>query len=73
MVFWFTPVMTVSHLLFAVGTTAYVLIAIQLEERNLVESLSDYAAYRKRVPMLVPFTKTAIGSKVQEQAEASRA
>lgn len=54
MVFWFTPTMTVSHLLFALGTTGYILIAIQLEERNLVDLLPGYADYRRRVPMLLP-------------------
>ncbi|MEZ6117645.1 MAG: isoprenylcysteine carboxylmethyltransferase family protein [Pirellulaceae bacterium] len=54
MVFWFTPTMTASHLFFAVVTTAYILIAIQFEERDLANSLPGYAEYRKRVPMLVP-------------------
>ncbi|MGD8999511.1 MAG: isoprenylcysteine carboxylmethyltransferase family protein [Granulosicoccaceae bacterium] len=52
--FWATPTMTVTHLLFAVATTAYILIAIQLEERDLVAELPEYKAYRKRVPMLIP-------------------
>lgn len=53
--FWSTPTMTVAHLFFAVMTTAYILVAIQLEERDLVAHLGrDYAEYRKRVPMLVP-------------------
>ena len=47
--------MTVAHLLFAVATTAYILIAIQLEERDLVRAHGlDYVRYRQRVPMLVP-------------------
>jgi protein-S-isoprenylcysteine O-methyltransferase Ste14 len=58
--FWATPTMTVTHLLFAIATTAYILIAIQLEERDLVKSLPEYKAYRKRVPMLIPrFAKRA--------------
>jgi protein-S-isoprenylcysteine O-methyltransferase Ste14 len=52
--FWATPTMTVTHLLFAVMTTAYILIAIQLEERDLMREHPEYAAYRNKVPMLIP-------------------
>ena len=52
--FWSTPDMTVTHLLFAVMTTGYILIAIQLEERDLVDAHPQYAAYRQNVPMLLP-------------------
>ena len=55
LVFWATPTMTAAHLIFAIVTTAYILVAIQLEERDLVaQHGADYENYRKRVPMLVP-------------------
>ena len=54
--FWATPRMSVGHLLFAVVTTVYMLIAIQLEERDLEASLGeDYAEYRGRVSMIIPW------------------
>lgn len=52
--FWCTPNMTVTHLVFALATTAYILIAIQLEERDLMKVHPEYAEYREQVPMLVP-------------------
>jgi protein-S-isoprenylcysteine O-methyltransferase Ste14 len=55
--FWATPTMTVAHLVFAIATSAYILIAIQLEEHDLVAAHPEYEDYRRRVPMLVPFMK----------------
>ena len=53
--FWAAPTMTVAHLVFALATTGYILVAIQLEERDLVHFYGDtYRAYRQRVSMVVP-------------------
>ncbi len=54
-IFWAAPTMTVAHLIFALATTAYILIAIQLEERDLVSAFGNtYVDYRARTPMLIP-------------------
>jgi methanethiol S-methyltransferase len=57
--FWATPTMSVTHLVFALATTTYILIAIQFEERDLMDALGDdYRRYRERVPMIIPFLGT---------------
>ena len=64
--FWMTPTMTFTHLLFAAATTAYILLAIQFEERDLVREHGEvYESYRRKVPMLVP----SFGKRTVEQAE----
>jgi protein-S-isoprenylcysteine O-methyltransferase Ste14 len=57
--FWAAPTMTIGHLLFAAVTTAYILVGIFLEERDLVDLFGeDYLRYRGQVSMLVPWRKS---------------
>lgn len=54
-IFWATPQMTVAHLVFALATTAYILIAISWEERDLLSAHGEtYRRYREQVPKLIP-------------------
>ena len=56
--FWSAPTMTTGHLFFAIMTTAYILVAIQLEERDLVSIHGEqYLNYRKSVSMLTPWPR----------------
>jgi protein-S-isoprenylcysteine O-methyltransferase Ste14 len=62
MIFWAAPTMTVAHLLFAIVTTAYILVAVRFEERDLINEHPEYREYRQRVPMLIPLFKRAARS-----------
>ncbi len=56
--FWSAPVMSVGHLVFAVATTLYILIALQFEEADLIGAFgAEYRDYRRRTPMLIPFPR----------------
>jgi protein-S-isoprenylcysteine O-methyltransferase Ste14 len=54
-VFWVAPTFSVGHLLFASAMTAYILVAVPLEERNLAQQLGEpYRSWRARTPALLP-------------------
>ncbi len=62
--FWATPHMTEGHLLFSAVTTVYILIAVQLEERDLIAMLGQaYTDYKARVPMMIPFLRRGGGDR----------
>jgi protein-S-isoprenylcysteine O-methyltransferase Ste14 len=57
---WAQPVMSATLALLAGGLTAYLVLGIVLEERDLLRRFgADYAAYRRRVPALVPWRAPA--------------
>ncbi len=56
--FWATPRMSVGHLVFAVATTVYILIAVQIEEHDLTNLYGDtYMEYKREVAMLIPMPR----------------
>ncbi len=73
MAFWFTPTMTGAHLLFAVMTTVYILMAIRWEENDLIASHGEqYIQYRESVPMFVPHGSTRRGVSTETNQSASK-
>lgn len=56
MIHWFTPVLTVGHLVFATAITTYIYIAIHFEEQDLIDQFGDqYQNYKESTPKLIPF------------------
>lgn len=66
--FWATPMMTVSHLVFAMGTTIYMLVGIKLEEVDMIWIYGNlYQEYRQQVSMLIPLPQIKLTQKkIQE-------
>lgn len=69
--FWSTPRMSLGHAFFAVMTTAYMILAIQFEERDLLRAHGEkYENYRRQVSMLAPvrFWKGEAASETKDKA-----
>lgn len=64
--FWATPNMTAGHLLFASGSTGYILLGIWFEERDLIARFGErYRSYREGVGMLIPWRRSKAGAEAR--------
>lgn len=67
-IFWFTPTMTVTHLVFALIASVYILVAIQFEEHDLQKVHPEYAQYKRKVPALFPSLTRRLRRNAQVQS-----
>ncbi len=68
-VVWAAPVMTVAHFVFAMMCTAYIVVAIQFEEKDLEDEFGDtYRAYKDQVPMLIPSVKKTVSAEIKQSS-----
>ncbi len=67
-IMWFTPTMTVTHLVFALIASAYILVGIKLEERDLENVHPEYSQYKRKVPALLPSFRRRLARDVQIQS-----
>jgi protein-S-isoprenylcysteine O-methyltransferase Ste14 len=65
---WFTPTMTATHFVFAVGATAYILVGIKLEERDLEAAHPEYSQYKRKVPGLIPSFRRRLNRTTKTQS-----
>ena len=69
--FWATPHMTAGHFLFSLVMTAYIVLAIPIEERDLENALGDdYRSYRARTPMFIPRPRVGAAASPRTAAQA---